>query len=54
MNLLADESIDGPFVVRLRSDGHTVRYIAETELGIEDEAVLSLARDEDVLLLTDA
>ena len=29
MNLLADESVDGPIVDRLRQDGHRVRYVAE-------------------------
>ena len=37
MNLLADESVDGPIVERLRRDGHRVWYVAEMEPGISDK-----------------
>ncbi len=33
MRLLADESVDGPVVVRLRADGHTVAWVAEDALA---------------------
>jgi predicted nuclease of predicted toxin-antitoxin system len=52
MNIVADESIDGPIVARLRTDGHAVRYVAEIEPGIVDADVLSLAEDQNSLLLT--
>jgi len=52
MNLLADESVDGPIVERLRQDGHRVWYIAEMEPGISDDAVLDLANRDGSLLLT--
>jgi len=52
MNLLADESVDGPIVERLRQDGHRVWYVAEMEPGIPDDAVLSLANREGSVLLT--
>lgn len=52
MNLLADESVDGPIVERLRRVGHHVRYVAELEPGISDEVVLSLANQEESVLLT--
>jgi predicted nuclease of predicted toxin-antitoxin system len=52
MNLLADESVDGPIVYRLRRDGHPVHYVAEMEPGISDEVVLDLANRETALLLT--
>ena len=52
MNILADESIDGPIVYRLRQDGHLVHYVAEMEPGISDDAVLDLANHEPALLLT--
>ena len=52
MNLLADESVDGQIVERLRKDGHTVKYIAEMAPGIDDEAVLDLANGEGAILLT--
>ncbi|MBI4572564.1 MAG: DUF5615 family PIN-like protein [candidate division NC10 bacterium] len=43
MNFLADESVDRQVVGRLREDGHLVRYVAEMEPGISDDAVLELA-----------
>ena len=49
MNLLADESID-----RLREDGHLVRYVAEMDPAISDEAVLDLANREEAVLFTAA
>ena len=52
MNILADESIDGPIVYRLRQKGHLVHYVAEMEPGISDDAVLDLANRETALLLT--
>lgn len=52
MNILADESVDGPIVERLRQEGHSVQYIAEMAPGITDEVVLDLANQERALLLT--
>lgn len=52
MQLLADESVDGPIVFRLRSEGHAVDYIAEMEPGITDDEVLRLAISEGKLLIT--
>ncbi len=52
MNLLADESVDGPIVEHLRQQGHHVEYVAEMEPGIPDEVVLGLANREGSLLLT--
>lgn len=52
MNLLADESVDGPIVERLRQDGHRVGYVAEMNPGISDDTVLDLANRDASLLLT--
>jgi len=43
MNLLADESVDAPIVERLRTDGHSVAYVAEMSPSIPDEEVLERA-----------
>lgn len=43
MNLVCDESVDRPVVDRLRADGHSVVYIAETNAGFVDEDVLAQA-----------
>ena len=52
MNLVADESVDGPSVERLRQDGHAVFYIAELDPGIDDDAVLDEANRSGALLIT--
>ena len=49
---MADESVEGPTVERLRRDGHDVLYIAELDPGIADPGVLSFARAEKSILLT--
>ncbi|MDE0177875.1 MAG: DUF5615 family PIN-like protein [Gammaproteobacteria bacterium] len=51
MNLLADESVDRG-VDRLRSDGHSVQYVAELDPGIDDDAVLYRANQNGALLVT--
>jgi predicted nuclease of predicted toxin-antitoxin system len=52
MNFLADESVDGTVVNRLREDGHAVLSVAETEPSLPDEMVLAMANQRDALLLT--
>ncbi len=52
MRFVADESVDGPIVYRLRADGHEVEYVAELSPGIKDPEVLSIARDRSVVLIT--
>ncbi len=39
MNLLADESVDGQVVERLRQDGHQVLYVAELQSGIDEHSI---------------
>jgi predicted nuclease of predicted toxin-antitoxin system len=52
MRLVADESVDGPIVERLRAEGHEVLYVAELDPGITDEVVLEQARAAGSLLIT--
>mgnify|MGYP002628041632 FL=1 len=52
MYLLADEGVERQIVERLRSDGHSVAYIAEMSPGISDEVILAQANDERALLVT--
>lgn len=52
MRLIADESCDFGIVRGLRSVGHDVISIAETQPGIEDHQVIQLARSERRLLVT--
>ena len=52
MRLLADESVDGPVVARLRTDGHEVAWIAEDAAGSPDDAVLARAYLEGIILIS--
>ena len=52
MNLLADESVDGPIVERLRQQGHDVIYVAELSPGMADDQVLQYANERNALLVT--
>lgn len=52
MRLIADESVDGPTVERLRAEGHSVLFVAETTPGIADYEVLAIACREEPLDLS--
>ena len=52
MNLLADESVDGPVVDRLRQQGHDVIYVAELSPSMADDQVLQYANERNALLVT--
>jgi predicted nuclease of predicted toxin-antitoxin system len=52
MRFLADEGVDKPIIDQLRNSGFDVHYVLETHRGSDDEQVLSLANDEDRILLT--
>lgn len=53
MRFLADESRDLAVVRALRDAGHDVTAVAELNPAAEDVAVLSLARSEGRILLTE-
>ena len=53
MRILADESVEGEVVARLRSQGHDVAYIPEASAGIRDDKVLARANAEGRVLLTE-
>ena len=52
MKLVADENIEVWLVEALRSHGHEIHYIYETNRGAGDETVLEIANQKDSLLLT--
>ncbi|OIP39381.1 hypothetical protein AUJ95_05635 [Candidatus Desantisbacteria bacterium CG2_30_40_21] len=52
MNLLVDEGVDRPIVVRLRQDGYNVLYVTEMSPGITDNVVFQRANEQQSLLLT--
>ncbi|MBI1873315.1 MAG: DUF5615 family PIN-like protein, partial [Acidobacteria bacterium] len=53
MRFLADESCDFAVVTALRAAGHDVSAIAEGDAGVEDEPILTLARSESRVLVTE-
>ncbi len=53
MNLIADENIDRDIVERLRTDGHVVISIAESSSGVSDDLVLSIANQNNAILVTE-
>lgn len=53
LKLLADENIAAPLVQALRTQGNDVTYVAEMSPGLTDDEVLSLAKREHRLLLTE-
>lgn len=53
MILLADESVSGAIIARLRADGHAVESIRETVPGSPDTAVLARANAIPAVLLTE-
>jgi predicted nuclease of predicted toxin-antitoxin system len=52
MNIVADEGVDAPIVVRLRREGYQVWYVAELAPSISDDEVFALANQHDAILLT--
>jgi predicted nuclease of predicted toxin-antitoxin system len=51
--IVADESVDFRIVVQLRQIGLTVYAIVEQQPSIKDEEVLSIANENDALLITE-
>ena len=52
MNFLADESVDRLIIDRTRRGARQVAYVAETQAGLTDGAVLEAANRQTVLLST--
>lgn len=50
--LLADEGVDKPIVESLRAAGFNVTYILETNPGVEDERILTVAYLQQRVLIT--
>ncbi|MEM6397733.1 MAG: DUF5615 family PIN-like protein [Bacteroidota bacterium] len=51
--LLADESVDFRVVKRLRRNGYNVDAIIEFSAGADDQTVLDIARERQIVLLTE-
>ena len=53
MRFVADECFDARLIDALREDGHDVFAVRKFARGIDDEAVLDLARQEERVILTE-
>jgi predicted nuclease of predicted toxin-antitoxin system len=51
--IVADESVDSRIVIQLRQIGLSVYAIVEQQPSIKDEEVLSIANENDALLITE-
>jgi len=49
---VADEGLNKAIVDRLRLEGHDVLYIAETDRGVSDDAILEMAVAEGRIVVT--
>jgi predicted nuclease of predicted toxin-antitoxin system len=52
--ILADEGLNGNLVRALREEGYQVIWIKETNAGMDDENIISLARQNSQVLITEA
>ncbi|PIP12804.1 MAG: hypothetical protein COX49_03620 [bacterium (Candidatus Stahlbacteria) CG23_combo_of_CG06-09_8_20_14_all_40_9] len=52
MKFIADENLEKPVVEWLRGQGLDVRYIGEEAPATSDEAIVSIAKEEDRILVT--
>jgi predicted nuclease of predicted toxin-antitoxin system len=52
MKFVADESLDFPIVVALRTEGYDVYSIKEQSPRMDDEAILKIANEQKRILIT--
>ncbi len=52
MRFYADENVDYPVIQRLRTHGHEVKAVSETEPALADEEVLERANAAEAILIT--
>ena len=51
--ILADEGLNGNLVRALREKGYQVIWIKETNVGMDDEDIIALARQNSQILITE-
>lgn len=52
--ILADEGLNGNLVRALRGDGYDIVWIKETNAGMDDEDIITLAKQNSQILITEA
>ncbi len=51
--ILADEGLNGNLVKSLREDGYQITWIKETNAGMADEDIITLAKRDNKILITE-
>ena len=51
--ILADEGLNGNLIKALRADGHQIVWIKETNIGMADEDIIALAKENSQVLITE-
>lgn len=51
--ILADEGLNGNLVRALREDGYQIVWIKESHIGMDDEDIIALARQNNQVLITE-
>ncbi|MGB3779942.1 MAG: DUF5615 family PIN-like protein [Tunicatimonas sp.] len=51
--VLADEGLNGNIIRALRADGYQIIWIKETNIGMADEDIIALAKQNSQILITE-
>lgn len=51
--ILADEGLNGNFIEALRKEGYNINWVKETNSGMNDEDIISLAKINNQVLITE-
>ena len=51
--ILADEGLNGNIIRALRKDGYQIVWIKETHIGMADEEIIALAKQNSQVLITE-
>ncbi|MGB3851743.1 MAG: DUF5615 family PIN-like protein [Tunicatimonas sp.] len=51
--ILADEGLNGNLIKALREEGYQVFWIKETNIGMNDEGIIALAKHNSQVLITE-
>ena len=53
MKILADEGLNGNLIKALRDDEYSVQWVQESHVGMADENIIALARENQQILITE-
>jgi predicted nuclease of predicted toxin-antitoxin system len=53
VKILADEGLNGNLMKALRDDGYSVQWVQESYVGMADENIIALAKENQQILVTE-